>query len=204
MNTLCKYCGETFKTFPSTLKRGSGKYCSRNCCCRDGACGRQHGWSYTRLHRIWCDMKSRCVCKRPGSLEFRYYSSRGITVCEAWRDSFVVFRDWAISSGYDDALEIDRRDRNGNYDPANCRWATRCQQMRNTRKRTNAKTSKFRGVSLHSQNHCWIVQIAQPGKSSPYVGSFDDEVEAALAYDRKARELFGEFATLNFQGGVPR
>lgn len=113
-------------------------------------------------------------------------------------DSFETFRDWALANGYSDDLELDRKNVNGNYERLNCRWATRRQQMRNTRKRTNAKTSKFKGVSLHSQNFRWIAQICVPGKSA-YIGSFDDELSAARAYDAAAKEHYGEFASVNFQ-----
>jgi hypothetical protein len=70
--------------------------------------------------------------------------------------------------------------------------------MRNTRKRCDAKTSHFKGVSRHSQNGTWIAQIVSPGRSS-YIGTFATEEAAARAYDAKARELFGEFANTNFK-----
>lgn len=68
--------------------------------------------------------------------------------------------------------------------------------MRNTRKRRNAKTSPYKGVSWCSNVGKWRVQIARPG--SIHVGLFDSEREAALAYDAEARKVFGEFAYTNF------
>lgn len=45
----------------------------------------------------------------------------------------MAFRDWALSHGYADDLEIDRIDNEGNYEPSNCRWVTREVNQRNTR-----------------------------------------------------------------------
>lgn len=51
-------------------------------------------------------------------------------MCDEWRD-FNNFMTWSIANGYDDTLSIDRIDANGDYEPSNCRWATRKQQTRN-------------------------------------------------------------------------
>lgn len=152
--------------------------------------------SYTRLYRVWCDMKNRC--HHPANAGYEYYGGRGITVCPEWVGSFETFRDWALSAGYRDDLELDRRDSDGNYEPGNCRWATRVQQMRNTRKRRGAKTSRYKGVSRHSQNGNWVAQIGINNRPV-YVGSFDLEEDAARAYDAAARKVFGEFALVNFK-----
>lgn len=190
---ICQSCQTPFRVFLSTILGGRGRFCSRNCA--KGHCGLQHGESRTRLHGIWCHMKARCNCQT--NAVYSYYGGRGIRVCEEWTTSYEAFRDWAMANGYRDDLEIDRREVNGNYEPGNCRWATRTQQMQNTRKRINAKTSQYKGVSLHSQNGTWIAQIGVL-RRVVYIGSFTTEQSAARAYDEHAASRFGEFAHLNF------
>jgi hypothetical protein len=57
-------------------------------------------------------------------------------------------------------------------------------------------TSKYKGVSWKKDNSKWISQIGY-NKKKIYIGLFDSELEAAEAYNEKAKELFGEFAWLN-------
>jgi hypothetical protein len=59
--------------------------------------------------------------------KIRHYQSKGIRICKEW-DSFPVFMAWAIEHGWEKGLTLDRIDPRGNYEPANCRWATPLQQ----------------------------------------------------------------------------
>ena len=85
------------------------------------------------LHGVWKTMKSRC--KDEYNRNYKNYGARGISVCKEWSDSFRVFFLWAIKSGYNRGLSIERIDVNGNYEPSNCRWATL--QEQNENKTTN-------------------------------------------------------------------
>jgi hypothetical protein len=90
----------------------------------------RHGASKTRLYKIWCGMRNRCYL--PSHDAFAYYGGRGVKVCEEWLDSFTAFRRWALEHGYRSDKSIDRfPDRDGNYEPGNCRWATGKAQARN-------------------------------------------------------------------------
>jgi hypothetical protein len=77
----------------------------------------------------------------------------------------------------------------------NLRLCTQAENVRNKRK--SHGTSRFKGVWWHRARRKWIAVICHKGKNT-ILGRFDDEVEAAKAYDRAARERFGAFAYLNF------
>ena len=104
---------------------------------------RQHGAIGTRLYSIWKGMRSRCAAP-VGTHNFRWYSSKGIKVCAEW-DDYKSFYKWAMENGYDDTLTIDRIDSDGDYEPSNCRWATKKEQANNR--------SCTRRVSYNGETH---------------------------------------------------
>lgn len=59
------------------------------------------------------------------------------------------------------------------------------------------KSSQFKGVAWIVRDKKWRARAVFDGKTS-YLGHFDKEVDAALAYDKEAKRLFGDFALLNF------
>lgn len=84
----------------------------------------------------------------------------------------------------------------------NLRPATRAQNRANSMETRQGVSSRFRGVSARA-NGRWFAQCGhhRPGDKS-YVGAFDTEIAAALAYDIAARKRFGQFAKLNFPFGI--
>jgi hypothetical protein len=93
---------------------------------------------------------------------------------------------------------VDHRDRNGlNNTRKNLRFATRTQNNCNVRRKTETKTSKYKGVSFVPKTQKWRAQIKYNGISK-HLGYFENEEDAARAYDEAAKEYHGEFAVLNF------
>jgi hypothetical protein len=79
----------------------------------------------------------------------------------------------------------------------NLRLATHSQNAMN-RKLDRRNTSGYKGVSRNNQLNRWQAAIGLSGRKVKRIGFYDTAEEAARAYDEKARELFGEFARLNF------
>jgi len=78
----------------------------------------------------------------------------------------------------------------------NLRAASNSQNLANVNKRKGT-SSKYKGVNYRKATGKWQVHIQHQGKLH-FVGTFDNEIDGAKAYDKKATELFGEFAKLNF------
>jgi len=89
-----------------------------------------HGKSGTYEHRVWKGIRTRCFNKRHHS--YKNYGGRGIKLCLEWSDFSRFLKD--MGKAPTEKHSIDRKNVNGHYDKYNCHWATKKQQMLNTRR----------------------------------------------------------------------
>lgn len=139
-------CGETIIARHSALKKGRRTSCG----CSQvpnivGAKAKTDNYEFVPAssrpeYDVWRSMKQRC-----GEGGHKDYAGRGISVCEQWVHSFETFFAH-MGPRPSPQHSLDRIDNDGNYEPGNCRWATRVQQANNTRK-TAPKKYVVMGVS---------------------------------------------------------
>ena len=79
--------------------------------------------------RSWDAMWKRCT--KDGHKNFNNYGGRGIKVCDDWKNFYVFLFDMGPRPSLD--YSIERIDVNGDYEPGNCKWATKAEQDRNKR-----------------------------------------------------------------------
>jgi hypothetical protein len=142
-------CGTVLPVRATHLFSGHTQSCA--CLSRDTASANRfvHGQARTRTYAIWCGVLKRC--NNPSD---KYYHGRGITVCDRW----LKFENFYADMG--DApkdLTIERNDNNGNYEPGNCRWATRKEQAGN---RTTSRMLTWRGKTQCAK--AWAEELGIP------------------------------------------
>lgn len=141
---LCKCdCGNLKEVSTANLTSGKVKSCGCLSYENRKKSRPKHGFSRQRLYHLYYGIKYRCYNKK--SHEYFRYGGRGITMCDEWKNSFDIFKNWALSNGYSENLSIDRIDNNGNYEPSNCRWVDGFVQQNNTR---HNKFYEYNGESL--------------------------------------------------------
>lgn len=96
----------------------------------------------TPEYRAWEAMRQRCL--NPNNPKYPRYGGRGIKVCPRWRSFIGFLADMGKRPSAQHSL--DRKDNDGNYEPDNCRWATRLEQDLNT---SRSRLVTYEGRTQH-------------------------------------------------------
>ena len=174
-------CGREVEVTSSNLKTGNTKSCG--CLKRALLINKNHvhGFCDHKLYTVWCNMLTRCSNKY-----YHRYGGRGISVCEEWKKP-EVFIQWALKSGWEDGLQIDRVDNDGDYCPENCRFVTRLENAHNKSALRSNNSSGYSGVSYdkrHGKFKAYLMKGGVNNYKRINLGSYDTAMEAVKGRDQ--------------------
>ena len=137
-----------------------------------GCTKERHGQTQTLAYGRWALMWQRCT--NPNHKGYKNYGGRGITVCERW-DSFKNF--YADMGEAPEGRSLDRINNDGNYEPSNCRWATRKEQAQNSR---NTKLSDADVAAIRGDRRLSKIIAAEYGLNPGYIRGVRSGLERTL------------------------
>lgn len=133
---LCS-CGKKFKTRKSHVTSGNTKSCGCYKAIRHVKHGHRPHRKESPTYLVWNGIVGRTT--NPTNTSWKYYGARGVKMCKRWREDF---RNFLADMGpRPKGKSIDRINPFGNYEPGNCRWATRKQQALNRRSNYMSKAA---------------------------------------------------------------
>ena len=136
-------------------------------------------------YHCWFSMLSRCY--NPDQVGHEYY--KNTNVCQEWFCFETFLKDMGKTNR---GMTLDRINSDKGYSADNCRWATQSQQMQNRKRRIYLNSgSKYKGVSKTPKGKYRV------SLGDKYIKTFESETEAALFYNKIAKDKYGEFAYIN-------
>lgn len=144
-------CGNEFIRTIAIIKNQKMK----SCLCNPKGTTKHGCAAKTPEYNSWLAMKSRCM--NPNNVDYKRYGGRGISVCDRWGNSFENFIS-DMGQKPSKSHSLDRfPNKDGNYEPSNCRWATPKEQARNVCDNVNIT---FNGETLCVS--AWAEKIGVP------------------------------------------
>ncbi len=202
----CQQCGKSFLAFACHVRDGNARFCSRPCACANRSQRR------ASVIRALEDSRVAVIANNTGREHIFNKEDVPLLTGRCWRehaegylytkiDAKEIQATHILLGPIPDGLYVDHIDRDRrNNTRDNLRLVTSTQNSYNKRRFSN-NTSGFKGVHFHKAWGKWIAYITVD-KRRVRLGGFPSPIEAALAYDRAAVELHGEFAATNRMLGL--
>jgi hypothetical protein len=205
---ICSNCRIEFERCLSKIDRAKNHYCSKECRFKGQESIKRNSWIENDI--IHLETTKNIIAKfdliDKDLEEMNWYSLNGYIIRRDKSRNYIhmhnVIMDRSLRSTLNENEEVDhingvRSDNRRN----NLRFRTHSENCANTKKPNRANkrsTARYKGVSFNESRKMWRVRITIKGFTH-HLGYFEDEREAAKAYDKAAIYYFGDNAKLNFE-----
>lgn len=176
---LCRCdCGNEISVMTTSLTSGNTRSCG--CILDEYNASKKPDIQEKRIRRhiqnVWCKIKERCY--NPKSNNYKAYGARGIRMCDEWLHDSKAFTKWCLNNGYQIGLEIDRIDNNGNYEPSNCQFLTKRENILKEVRRTTIAGISLRHTEVSNilghKNNYFSNRIRKVGYKKAYMQMFQN------------------------------
>lgn len=167
-------CGAEKSIFGYSLRNKT----TQSCGCVSIEKSTIHAQAKNPLFPHWCSMMARC--RNPKVLKYPFYGGRGIKVCERWNDVRNFIQDMGPKPRPD--YTLDRINGDGDYEPSNCRWASRAAQQSNLRSNHRVKITSTELNLTQWERVIGVAKRSFHQRVRKHGGSFTDAVQHF--YDR--------------------